>query len=87
MGGGPAFPISVPLRRAGPIATARRREIDRAALHLALREFRTRSSATSSASSCGANDWNISRTAQELGIERTNCHKRLRALGIEREDG
>jgi DNA-binding NtrC family response regulator len=30
-------------------------------------------------------DWNISRTAQALGIERTNLHKRLRALGIERD--
>jgi DNA-binding NtrC family response regulator len=29
-------------------------------------------------------DWNISRTAVALGIERTNLHKRLRALGIER---
>jgi DNA-binding NtrC family response regulator len=29
-------------------------------------------------------DWNISRTAQVLGIERTNLHKRMRALGIER---
>ena len=29
-------------------------------------------------------DWNISRTAQALGIERTNLHKKLRALGIER---
>jgi DNA-binding NtrC family response regulator len=31
-------------------------------------------------------DWNISRTAQALGIERTNLHKKLRALGIKRED-
>ncbi len=31
-------------------------------------------------------DWNISRTAQALGIERTNLHKKLRALGIRRED-
>jgi two-component system, NtrC family, nitrogen regulation response regulator NtrX len=30
-------------------------------------------------------DWNISRTAQALGIERTNLHKKLRALGIERD--
>ncbi len=30
-------------------------------------------------------DWNISRTAQALGIERTNLHKKLRALGIQRE--
>ena len=27
-------------------------------------------------------EWNISRTAQALGIERTNLHKKLRALGI-----
>jgi DNA-binding NtrC family response regulator len=31
-------------------------------------------------------DWNISRTAQALGIERTNLHKRLRTLGIHREE-
>ena len=31
-------------------------------------------------------DWNISRTAQALGIERTNLHKKLRALGIHRGD-
>ncbi|WP_428263204.1 sigma-54-dependent transcriptional regulator [Haliangium sp.] len=30
-------------------------------------------------------EWNISRTAQALGIERTNLHKKLRALGIKRE--
>jgi len=29
-------------------------------------------------------EWNISRTAQALGIERTNLHKKLRALGIQR---
>jgi two-component system nitrogen regulation response regulator NtrX len=32
-------------------------------------------------------DWNISRTAAVLGIERTNLHKKLRALGIHREGG
>jgi two-component system nitrogen regulation response regulator NtrX len=30
------------------------------------------------------NGWNISRTAQVLGIERTNLHKKMRALGISR---
>lgn len=30
-------------------------------------------------------EWNISRTAQALGIERTNLHKKMRALGIHRE--
>ena len=29
--------------------------------------------------------WNVSRTAQALGIERTNLHKRLKALGLSRE--
>jgi DNA-binding NtrC family response regulator len=31
-------------------------------------------------------NWNISRTAQELGIERTNLHKKMRALGIKRQN-
>ena len=31
------------------------------------------------------NGWNISRTAQLLGIERTNLHKKMRALGITRD--
>ncbi|MBP8811492.1 MAG: sigma-54-dependent Fis family transcriptional regulator [Kofleriaceae bacterium] len=31
-------------------------------------------------------NWNISKTAQVLGIERTNLHKKLRALGIHRAD-
>jgi two-component system nitrogen regulation response regulator NtrX len=32
------------------------------------------------------NDWNISRTAQVLGLERTNLHKKMRSLGIARDD-
>jgi DNA-binding NtrC family response regulator len=32
------------------------------------------------------NGWNISRTAQVLEIERTNLHKKMRALGISRDD-
>ena len=30
-------------------------------------------------------DWNISRTAEALGLERTNLHKKIKALGIKRE--
>ncbi len=30
--------------------------------------------------------WNITRTAQALGIERTNLHKKIKQLGIKRED-
>jgi two-component system nitrogen regulation response regulator NtrX len=29
--------------------------------------------------------WNVSSAARTLGMERTNLHKRIRALGIERE--
>ena len=31
-------------------------------------------------------DWNVSSAARSLGMERTNLHKRIRALGIEREN-
>jgi two-component system nitrogen regulation response regulator NtrX len=32
-----------------------------------------------------ANEWNISRTAEELGLERTNLHKKIKALGLSKE--
>ena len=32
-----------------------------------------------------ANDWNVSKTASVLGIERTNLHKRMKVLGISRK--
>ncbi|MCS7024526.1 MAG: sigma-54 dependent transcriptional regulator [Bryobacteraceae bacterium] len=31
------------------------------------------------------NDWNVSATARALGMERTNLHKKIRALGLRRE--
>jgi two-component system nitrogen regulation response regulator NtrX len=31
-----------------------------------------------------ANNWNVSRTADELGLERTNLHKKMKMLGINR---
>jgi DNA-binding NtrC family response regulator len=31
-------------------------------------------------------DWNISRAAVTLGVERTNLHKKIRAYGIKRGD-
>ncbi len=30
-------------------------------------------------------DWNISRAATLLGLERTNLHKKIRALGVKRD--
>jgi two-component system nitrogen regulation response regulator NtrX len=32
------------------------------------------------------NNWNISRTAEKLGIERSNLHRKLKALGIKRTE-
>jgi two-component system nitrogen regulation response regulator NtrX len=32
------------------------------------------------------NDWNVSRTAEVLGIERTHLHRKLKILGIQRGD-
>ncbi len=53
--------------------------------HLPLREFRDEVEREYIRLKLDEHEWNISRTAQALGIERTNLHKRLRALGIERE--
>jgi two-component system, NtrC family, nitrogen regulation response regulator NtrX len=55
--------------------------------HLPLREFRDEIEREFLRLKLDELEWNISRTAQALGIERTNLHKRLRALGIERGDG
>jgi len=33
------------------------------------------------------NDWNISRTAQILGIERSHLHRKIKSYGIETKDG
>jgi DNA-binding NtrC family response regulator len=55
-------------------------------LHLPLREFRDESEREFIKLKLREFEWNISRTAQALGIERTNLHKKLRALGIEREE-
>jgi DNA-binding NtrC family response regulator len=90
MGGGGASASSTgpsPIVSA-PVLGGSDKDIDpRRYLHLALREFRDEVERDFIRLKLRANDWNISRTAQELGIERTNLHKRLRALGIEREEG
>ncbi|MGH9614304.1 MAG: helix-turn-helix domain-containing protein [Bryobacteraceae bacterium] len=31
-------------------------------------------------------DWNVSGAARALGMERTNLHKRIRVLGLNRRD-
>ncbi len=52
---------------------------------LTLREFRDRAEADYITATLKAYDWNISRAAVVLGVERTNLHKKMRALNIRRE--
>jgi DNA-binding NtrC family response regulator len=52
---------------------------------LQLREFRDRAEAAYLRATLRQCEWNISRAAGLLGIERTNLHKKMRAFGIRRE--
>jgi DNA-binding NtrC family response regulator len=54
---------------------------------LTLRELRDRAEAEYVRAILRQHDWNISRAAGQLGIERTNLHKKMRQLGIHREGG
>ncbi|MES1172246.1 MAG: sigma-54 dependent transcriptional regulator [Bacteroidota bacterium] len=56
------------------------------AQHLPLREFRDHMEREYIRAKLDENGWNISRTATQLDIERTNLHKKMRALGLGRED-
>jgi DNA-binding NtrC family response regulator len=51
---------------------------------LTLREFRERSERSYIVDTLRAFEWNISRTAIALGVERTNLHKKIRAYGVKR---
>ena len=51
---------------------------------LTLRELRDRAEAEYVRAILKQQDWNISRAAGVLGIERTNLHKKMRQLGIHR---
>jgi two-component system nitrogen regulation response regulator NtrX len=33
------------------------------------------------------NGWNVSRAADDLGLERTNLHKKMKLLGVHRKEG
>ena len=52
---------------------------------LPLREFRDHMEREYIRIKLDENGWNISRTATILGIERTNLHKKMRALGLSRD--
>ncbi|MCP4599705.1 MAG: sigma-54-dependent Fis family transcriptional regulator [Proteobacteria bacterium] len=51
-----------------------------------LREFRETAERQYILETLEDNDWNISRSAQVLGIERTNLHKKLKVLGLSRNN-
>jgi DNA-binding NtrC family response regulator len=53
---------------------------------LPLREFRDHMEREYIRIKLDENGWNISRTASLLGIERTNLHKKMRALGLSRDN-
>lgn len=50
-----------------------------------LRQFRDQAERRYIIETLTGADWNISKAAEELGIERTNLHKKIRAYGIKRE--
>ncbi len=49
-----------------------------------LREFRERAERSHIIDTLVEHDWNVSRAAIALGVERTNLHKKIRAYGIRR---
>ena len=51
-----------------------------------LRDFRDRAEREYICMTLKSCEWNISRAAALLGVERTNLHKKMRALGIHRAD-
>jgi DNA-binding NtrC family response regulator len=53
---------------------------------LGLREFREEMEKRFIQFKLKENDWNISSTARSLGIERTNLHKKIKALGISKDE-
>jgi two-component system nitrogen regulation response regulator NtrX len=85
-----ARPAAVPGRAARPRSAgrpvpSRPSTLDKYA-GKSLREFREEIESEFIRMKLAELNWNISKTAQVLGIERTNLHKKLRALGIHRAD-
>jgi two-component system nitrogen regulation response regulator NtrX len=54
---------------------------------LTLREYREASERGYIVDTLKSFDWNISKAAVVLGVERTNLHKKIRAYGIKRGEG
>jgi two-component system, NtrC family, nitrogen regulation response regulator NtrX len=73
-------------RRDRPVQAVAALDLPAEAKNLPLRELRDMVERQYVRAKLDENDWNISRTAQILGLERTNLHKKMRALGITRDD-
>ncbi len=75
-------------RRARPVDTTAVGAIDLPpeAKALPLREFRDLLERQYIRAKLDESGWNISRAALALGIERTNLHKKMRSLGLSRDD-
>jgi transcriptional regulator with GAF, ATPase, and Fis domain len=75
-------------RREASIGTTElpRVELPAEARALPLREFRDHMEREYIRMKLDENGWNISRTASLLGIERTNLHKKMRSLGLSRDE-
>jgi DNA-binding NtrC family response regulator len=69
----------------GAVAALPKVELPAEARALPLREFRDHMEREYIRMKLDENGWNISRTATLLGIERTNLHKKMRALGLSRD--
>jgi two-component system nitrogen regulation response regulator NtrX len=67
-------------------ASLARVELPPEARSLPLREFRDLMERQYIRAKLEETGWNISRTAIVLGIERTNLHKKMRSLGLSRDD-
>jgi DNA-binding NtrC family response regulator len=72
--------------RTEPVLPAAAVDLPPEARNLPLRELRDLVERQYIRAKLDEHGWNISRTAQVLGIERTNLHKKMRALGISRDD-
>jgi DNA-binding NtrC family response regulator len=73
-------------RRDRPVQAVGTLDLPAGARNLPLRELRDLVERQYVRAKLDENDWNISRTAQVLGLERTNLHKKMRTLGIARDD-
>ncbi len=58
--------------------------VNEAGQRMTLREYRDAAERAYIVATLNGHDWNISKTAVALGVERTNLHKKIRAYGIAR---